>query len=338
MQKRLFITHLFFQSVLFCQGDAAGPLSAPLTYQEWQEAKLQLSQAVDEDVIILNDGSQLTGSFDMLPPLYYSFGQMSFNVEEIDTAIFFTKEETLKGQYITRNGQNFVAAVKAEELPYNENQEAGSRIPKKLDSHKVKSLFFKDSHSKACSENFDLFSLELSNGDELPLSPESVLINVTEAGKNKKIPLADIVEVSFNGGLTGSILEEGSLSTLRFALVNDKYFFAYLTRKHHLVKLPWTQISQIQGFNGGFKDRDPTLFAENEPVEEKNTVAFEPLILPEEKPSALEIPLQLIGFAPEAFNVFEQPLDIQEQNQHTYNQPGVQATIILNGAPRRAVR
>ena len=97
------MAYLFLQIMLSTQVEAAEPLS----YQEWKEARQQLSQPVEEDVINLNDGSQLKGSFDMIPPLYYSFGQMSFNPEELDAVIFFTKDDLLKGQYITRNGQKF---------------------------------------------------------------------------------------------------------------------------------------------------------------------------------------------------------------------------------------
>ena len=222
--------------------------------------------------------------------------------------------------------RNLIAAVKAECLPYSEKQGTDGLAPKKIAPELVKSIFFKDNHNRLHKENFDLFSLEMANGDQLPLSAESVLIHVAEAGKNRKIPLADIIEVSFNGGLNGSILMEGSVSMLRIALVKEKYFFAYLTHKHHLVKLPWDQIAQIQGYNGGFKDRKFNVLAAIEPLEIRNEAVVAPVVFKEVSP-AFANSTQLIGFAPEAFDIFEQPLDIQEKKQKIFHKPGVQATI-----------
>lgn len=226
-----------------------------LTFDEWKE--ITESRRVNDDYIVLIDGTKLYGTLGKLPPITYTFANLDFDPGELMTVGVANINGTIKLQYITREGHNYVGTWSKEKFqfwsrePFQKHE--SHVVEKEIDPKIISFIVLKNRDSRSIPSTPGLASLELNNGDHLPVAIMTNPILLTDGWSDKKLKPDDILEICFDGGLHGTVLQDGNPVDMSFLYIKDKYLMVQIPRSHHLVKLPWEQVAYIQGHNGGFR-------------------------------------------------------------------------------------
>lgn len=273
---------------------------AHFTRREWQRAQ---EFAFQNDAVLMSNGVILYGRFESLPPLHYSFGDVQLKIDDIFLVSFFAQEKSVKAQYITRNGENFVGTLKGKLLTFHEKDSLTEAFtPRNIDPVEVAAIVLAIRDDRPIVTNAKLFSLEFKNGDQIPIAPAVEVIELSDGRQTFPLSIHEIQEVSYNGGLQGVLSDGGGgEKALRYSMVKDRYFAVLLTHDLSMLKLPWDQIASLQGHNGGFRhdvDEEPVL-AHGDHSFEKNE--------------------GLIAFAPEAFDVYMEPIPAEKPKKNNNN-------------------
>lgn len=253
---------IFFYSVLCIEtAHASLPKDPPFfSYAEWKE--IYSTRRCPEDLVVLIDGSKICGTIEAVPALDYSFGSLDFDVSQIAVVTLASQGPLYRVQYISRDGQNFIAPLSAtgrfsiwinEPSPKNPDYRAKKEINPKL----ISFILLKERDVGNLEPNRGFSSIELKNGDHLPAIIKNDMIPLSTGWSEEKLAPENIIEVYFNGGLQGQILREGIPSDLGFMFVKDRFLTLQLAKQEQLIRLPWDQIASIQARNGGFRHENP---------------------------------------------------------------------------------
>lgn len=246
---------LGFASLL---GDQEYGVQSFLSYEEWRE--LTTASQDKEDCIVLVDGTRIPGALSRVPAIKYNFVRMEFDVNDIKTIAVLKTPAQTKIQYITREGQNYIGSIDTGKFAVWVHEPAlkdpSHIIEKEIDPAIVNFVVIANRAGRVTHTHPKLGSLELSNGDQLPIVIMSTPITLTDGWIDKKLRSEDLLEVAFDGGLHGKMLVDGTPKPLNFMYVKDPYILVQIPRNQCLVKLPWSQIKHIQAYNGGFRQQD----------------------------------------------------------------------------------
>jgi hypothetical protein len=248
----VFLLTLFFPFYVISIPSQEG---MPISYAEWNE--VYKNRRCPEDFVVLSDGSKLCGVLEKLPPLEYSFGILEFKPADIAAISLFTHEGRNKIQYIRRDGQNFIGQLAKGKFTLWINEptakDPNHQIKKEIDPKIVSFILLKERERYPEGMSSRLSSFELKNGDELPGIIRSDSITLSDGWSEKSLNPADIIELNFNGGLHGQILESGEPVDLGFMFVKERFLTVQLSYPDQTVRIPWDQIEGVQTKNGGFK-------------------------------------------------------------------------------------
>src|ERR1700722_13240781 len=92
---------------LLTQPLVAGETSL-ISSAEWAEI---VKRPQREDLIVLVDGNKISGTVEKLPPIDFSFGTLSFSVDEVASASLTEKNQQLFVQYTTWEGQSYFGPI-----------------------------------------------------------------------------------------------------------------------------------------------------------------------------------------------------------------------------------
>lgn len=260
--RRLLLTLLTLCSFWCIEtAHASLPKDPPFfSYAEWKE--IYSTRRCPEDLVVLIDGSKICGTIEAVPALDYSFGSLDFDVSQIAVVTLASQGPLYRVQYISRDGQNFIAPISAngrfsiwinEPSPKNPDYQAKKEINPKL----ISFILLKERDVGNLEPNRRFSSIELKNGDHLPAIIKNDMIPLSTGWSEEKLSPENIIEVYFNGGLQGQILREGMPSDLGFMFVKDRFLTLQLAKQEQLIRLPWDQIASIQARNGGFRHENP---------------------------------------------------------------------------------
>lgn len=270
------------------------PIGDVFTYEEWKRAQ-QFADETD-DVVLISNGPAIHGKFETLPFLSFSFGDLQLDPSSLALIAFLDEGQQVRAQYISRQGESYVGRLKDNTVVFQEKSSTGGYIGRVIDPRTIDAIVLAPRNDTPVVENQKLYSVELKNGDILPIAPAVDVINLTDGRKDTALPVSDIVEVTYNGGLQGLVNDgNGGTKDLGFSLVKDKYFCFHLASKEQTLKMPWENVAAIQGNNSGFKQNVSAL--EQKLMDQKELVAFEPeafeafmMPLPLKKPLTLAQP------------------------------------------------
>jgi hypothetical protein len=255
MQKIAIIVCLITFAPVWAENETDG--QSFLSYEEWRE--MTGSSQDKEDCIVLVDGKRITGTLVKLPSLTYNFVKMEFDPAEIKTISVVKHQNNVKIQYITREGQNYIGNLAEGKFAFwisdPSLKDPSHMVEKELEPKFVNFIVLANRESKTPHTNPQLGSLELINGDHVPIAIMSNPILLTDGWSDKKIKAEDVLELCFDGGVHGKILDNGAEANLGFMYAKDQYILIQIPRNQYLVKLPWSQVSYIQGHNGGFRQQ-----------------------------------------------------------------------------------
>jgi|GEM_PF-6465151 len=219
--------------------------------KDWQS--FLSAKKCEMDALLLSDGTQICGEVEKLPSLKYSFTNLNFDPEKVS---FFALSETgqgLKYQIVTRDGQNYLASLGKGKFVIHIFED-GQTIKKEIDPKKVRLAVLKE-RKVLTSPGFKTIStIDLRNGDSLPVILSEEPIVLTDGWRELSLQPSEIIELSFNGGVHGKVLEGGLPTQLNFKFIQDPTLSLTIPQGGEKVKLPWEQIERVTTFNGGFRD------------------------------------------------------------------------------------
>lgn len=225
-----------------------------ISKKDW-EAFLS-SKKCETDAALLHDGSELCGKLEKLPTLSYSFATLSFTPAKI---AFIALSETGQGtklQIVTRDGQNYLADLGKGKFVFNVQESNGTFVKKEIDPKRVRLIALKEREAFTMTPFSKISSIELRNGDHVPALLEDEPIVLTDGWREMSLSPSEIIELSFNGGVHGRILEGGLPTSLNFKFIQEPTLGFTIPQTGEKINLPWEKIETITTFNGGFKSGD----------------------------------------------------------------------------------
>lgn len=238
MQKMI-LTAYFIAGVVI-ELDGVMPQSAKeyFSTKEWNE--IQKLNALEQDVIVLQDGTRLVGTVDKIPKLSYPFGTLQFEPSEIVALIFLPQE---KMELITTEGMHFIGSIAKDFFLFSQPDER----QKVLFPSKVHWMAFRNRKYNPKKKKEKLYCLKMCNGDLLTLMLDPQPIVVQNENKEISIQSQMIQYLQFNGGLTGLLSDaNGADIKLPLSQVKDPLLTGKLTHNAQVIKLPWRQIDSLQ--------------------------------------------------------------------------------------------
>jgi hypothetical protein len=225
-----------------------------LTFTEWSEIYSQ--RCSSEDFIVLRDSNRLYGTLAQLPSIKYSFGEISFEPQDVAVVNCVQNQSQLILQYITREGQNFTGPAgngKFQVLTGDLSQQnSRQRVKKDVEPKIVSLILLKERSRKNVRSDKRLFSLKLRNGDQFPALILTESLELSDGWKERSLNMDAIIELSFNGGVQGLVLEQHRPAQLGFHFLKNQYLMVQIPSYGSVLQLPWDQIQAIQAQNGGF--------------------------------------------------------------------------------------
>lgn len=216
---------------------------------EWREMSGDLR--LDNDVAILADGRRIVGQILSIPALQYSFGSVNFDPSEIALISVGNLDGQRKMQLITRSGQQFVAAVPQAPLRFwvKQGDAAGER---QFDIASFNFIALRPRYNNVAPPINKLYHLTLQNGDQLSVVLDRQELHLSDGWKERTINSDQLVEVSFNGGLQGTIDAAGEDCELGFAFVREPSLSLRIPGSDHSLSVAWDKIGLLSADLGNF--------------------------------------------------------------------------------------
>lgn len=220
-----------------------------VTNEEWTE--LLRTSRCSEDLIVLTNGSKLCGKFTELPPLTFSFGTVSFKPEEVAAIGIISRDQQVKVQYMTYDGQNFIGSLDGKRFVFalRDTKDLQHFILREIDGSEISFILLAKNSTKPIVQNRNLFHFTMQNGDHISAYIESGKLHLTNGWKESTLDPQNIIEVCFNGGLQGQVSKGGYPQDLGYQFVKESTISIHVPHKDVLVRLPWQQIASIQAAN-----------------------------------------------------------------------------------------
>lgn len=228
-----------------------------LTPEQWES--IGDPRWLEDDVIVLQDGTKVWGEFEHLPNIVYPFGYVSFDVDEVAAISFPDIMSTRKMQYVTHNGQNYVGEIPSGGMKFLERRPVENPRMFKSKWHYVPTTIQVDSISfillkKRERVDFlvgdNILSMVMVSGDRFPFTIDTYRINLAEGNNKFSILTKEIKDVWVAGGLQGYLKGVGLDRELEFATLLDKTFIVRLAKNDEVLEIPWKDIARIKNDMG----------------------------------------------------------------------------------------
>lgn len=250
MAKSLAITSWMTLGLSFYLG------AAPVFHQpgqqfsavEWQ--KMGSYSSREGDLIVLKNGSKIIGELAIIPSIQYTFGDISFALQDVALLSFITQPDTSKLQVITRDGLNFIgpitnAKITIKELLPNMNREP-QYIERRIDPATINFIALSPrQRDSAQASPSRFYQLTLQNGDEVPITFDREEIHLSDGWQERVIQGNQIVEANFNGVLQGTIEDASGLKNIGCAFVKEPQLKLNIPHCEHSIEMPWEYVAHL---------------------------------------------------------------------------------------------
>ncbi len=246
--------HLLFASLL---------LSAPLSADELIQHKSrtfftdsELEQVLQnvragDDLIVLSDGTRLSGKVPDLPEVPFKFGKFPLKVNDLSAIAFSEKGGKTKLQLITQDGYRFVTELGDQPIPliqyYPSSLKPTQMTRKEIDPKTISYILLQRDRPAAQSKPSQLYMIELNNEDQIPAMIVEESIQLSNGWKEFSIRPDEIVDVSFDGGLYGTLCDRrGRKRELDYAFVKDQFIRVQIYNASQTRGIPWSEVFAIR--------------------------------------------------------------------------------------------
>lgn len=197
-----------------------------------------------QDQIVLTNGKVLSGTISLFPGLVYSFGNVHINPEDVT---FFSREleSPLKWRILTSNGSQYIAPLGGDELFIrvcsSDDESCMSAREIKVLLSDINSITL---HPRPNQKSRPAYQLTLKDGNEVPVDLLDKVIYLNEGKLKKSIDASDIIDLSFNGALQGSVKNKnGEITHIGLCYVDCPYVSLKLAGRTDVVRLPWQSVA-----------------------------------------------------------------------------------------------
>lgn len=224
--------------------------------KEWQD--FGEPQELDDDLVILKNGTKIKGVVESLPPIKYSFASISFKVKEV-AAISILHEGQPKIRYVTHMGENYSGSLSSEPLKFlkketvsksisrKKEKETTVYVPIELELESIDFILLKPRGSIRPLRDEEFYTLHLVNGDRFAFKEHTHQIYLLMGNTKSSVYSREIQELrQVREGLQGFLLREGLDKELPFSLLLDKTYTVKLARNSQLLEVPWEEIYKIK--------------------------------------------------------------------------------------------
>ncbi|SCA58424.1 hypothetical protein AB751O23_AB_00280 [Chlamydiales bacterium SCGC AB-751-O23] len=270
MNIRKIIISLFFFISLFFTGLSAAPkesenadlFTITLTKDEWIKIGNQLK--LNNDVILLRDGTKLIGTIEDIPSINYFFGSVDFVPEEVSAVVFAPYFNDPKMQIVTWRGENYIGEMSDVPLKFYETLGHGNKSSSfhyvEISPSQIDTIVLKKRKPKTPIIHNNVMSMVLHNGDRFPFVSDVYKINVEDGSGQFSLNVEEIVDVRNHGGIEGYVKGVSLDRKLVFTTVLDENFPIKLAKDGQKLQVPWIEISRVLGDRGEFILKSPYLF------------------------------------------------------------------------------
>ena len=266
-----FLIFLFCSLSLSLFSEYAQNFTLDIPPQEW--GALGKPKNMQGDLLVLNDGTQIWGQLKELPDIQYPFTSIPFEIREV-AGIAFVKgaNGTIKMQYVTRNGQNFIGTG-PQQLSFHKQYTTKEKKfffftrtktaynPGVIETQDINFIILKyrGKVPPILGENY--LSMTLWNGDRFPFKADTFTIHLRQGAREFSIQTKDIQDVWITGGIEGYLKGVGLEQKLDFSYITDTQYQVLLGKNNQKITLPWKDIKRIRGDMGRFTLVTPYYFS-----------------------------------------------------------------------------
>lgn len=206
---------------------------------------LSADSVLSYDKIVLNDGTQLTGKIITLPPLQFLFGQLPMNINDAASVAFVPSRERTKMQVITWDGYSFTCDVPSEKIgliQYSPSQ----TLHHDIEPLTINYILFKKRDHTVTPRPQQLYSLELKNGDIIPVVFVEEVIQLSNGWREYTLKTEEIVDIYYDGKLHGTVESHfGKVQELGDAFLKERHLHIKIPKGSQKLSLPWDQIRRV---------------------------------------------------------------------------------------------
>ncbi|MCH1429670.1 MAG: SUMF1/EgtB/PvdO family nonheme iron enzyme [Chlamydiales bacterium] len=261
----------FFLSLLILSTLSAAPkdsedadlFTVKLTKDEWIKIGNQLK--LNQDIVLLRDGTRLIGTIEEIPSIQYFFGTVDFSPTEVSAIVFAPYFNDPKMQIVTWRGENYIgkmpeATIKFYESKSSTHNKGPSFNYVEISPAQIDTIVLKKRGKTPPLLHSRVMSLVLHNGDRFPFVSDAYKISVEDGSGSFSLNVEDIVDIRNHGGIEGYVKSSGLDRKLVFTTVLDQSFPIQLAKDGQKLQVPWVEIARVMGDRGEFILKSPYLF------------------------------------------------------------------------------
>ncbi len=238
MKRSIATTLLAATLVSFCvEAHAPGTLFTNQEWKEWVSA-----QPHEHDLILLKDGTSLTGTVTTIPTTHIAGNAIHFNPDQLTIIATAFVEDHPKIQWMTLSGYSFITDIPSDSIVLSD---------KKIPLQSIDTILF---HNQETSGNHSLASVELKNGDVFPIH---LLSDKVESSRGQLLT-ADFYDVLFDGGLHGTLRQDGKYQFFPHTTLVEPNFHGQVPYVNDILVFNWNQVNRVQSDTNGFIDQSRT--------------------------------------------------------------------------------
>lgn len=245
--RNFLLGSLLLPVTLICAEENHGVVSRRSLFTYTQSQGLSSQVNYRQDIVVLKDGTLLSGEFVDAPSLQYDFGKVPIELKgtTLISRISGAKE---KWQVLTSSGMRYIALLHEEYFTFTEsvsdNKGVISRALKRISANDVDFALLKPrEHTYARTG----YQLTFTNGDELPVNLVDKEISINNGWKKRILKTGDFIDVSFNGGLHGTIRGNNDEEIdLGLSFVDSPHISVSTLNNNGGLRLFWKQVAHIR--------------------------------------------------------------------------------------------
>lgn len=211
-----------------------------------------LSTERNIDTIVLRDGTQLTGKLHNVPLIKFKDINLTVTMNDADSLFMSPLAQVPKMRFITPEGFSFVCDIPTERIKliqfFPSEQTPTHTTTQEIEPHTIHHILFATKGAGFPPlRNSHGYIVELNNGDEIPVELKDEEIEVTNGWKSFGLKTSDIVHLTNEGGLYGTINNPlKGQSELDVVLIKDSHLKVEPAKTGKTILIPWEVISSIR--------------------------------------------------------------------------------------------
>lgn len=268
MQKIQYVFFMFFLFFLqnFLNAQFFEKIKGEIPPEYWK--KYSQNENLKDDLVILNDGTEILGKIEHLPPIVYPFASVPFQKKEV-AVVKVINGNSPKVRYISCIGEIYTGTIFKKTLRFlkktknikiasgffhKRKSQQTKYVPIEIELSSIRFIFLKQTEKIPPLTHQDLQSIELNNGDSFQFYEHTYQIYLNKGLKNFSILTREVLELyHMRGSVRGYIKKEGLNEKLDFSLLRDNTFGIRLAKNNQLLHIPWELIYRIKNDNGSME-------------------------------------------------------------------------------------